>query len=169
MPDKKILVLNQQQIQQKIDRIAYQVLEDNLDETEIVIAGILPRGNFLAERLKQVLDKIAPFKTTLLSIELEKESSTLKSNIDFDVNAYANKVIILVDDVLNSGKTLAYGLGVFLDVSLKKISTVVLVDRNHKSFPISTDYAGLALSTVLKEHVDVVLNEEGQEDAVYLR
>jgi pyrimidine operon attenuation protein/uracil phosphoribosyltransferase len=169
MPDRKILVLNQQQIQQKIDRIAYQVLEDNLDETEIVIAGILPRGNFLAERLKQVLDKIAPFKTTLLSIELEKESSTLKSNIDFDVNACANKVIILVDDVLNSGKTLAYGLGVFLDVSLKKISTVVLVDRNHKSFPISTDYAGLALSTVLKEHVDVVLNEEGEEDAVYLR
>jgi pyrimidine operon attenuation protein / uracil phosphoribosyltransferase len=169
MSDKKILVLNQQQIQQKIDRIAYQVLEDNLDETEIIIAGILPRGNFLAERLKQVLDKIAPFKSTLLSIELEKESSTLKSNIDFDVNACANKVIILVDDVLNSGKTLAYGLGVFLDVSLKKISTVVLVDRNHKSFPISTDYAGLALSTVLKEHVDVVLNEEGQEDAVYLR
>jgi pyrimidine operon attenuation protein / uracil phosphoribosyltransferase len=169
MSDKKILVLNQQQIQQKIDRIAYQVLEDNLDETEIIIAGILPRGNFLAERLKQVLDKIAPFKSTLLSIELEKESTTLKSNIDFDVNACANKVIILVDDVLNSGKTLAYGLGVFLDVSLKKISTVVLVDRNHKSFPISTDYAGLALSTVLKEHVDVVLNEEGQEDAVYLR
>ena len=169
MSDRKILVLNQRQIQQKIDRIAYQVLEDNLDETEIVIAGILPRGNFLAERLKQVLDKIAPFKSTLLSIELEKESSTLKSKIDFDVNDCAEKVIILVDDVLNSGKTLAYGLGVFLDVHLKKISTVVLVDRNHKSFPISTDYSGLAMSTVLKEHVDVVLNEEGQEDAVYLR
>jgi len=169
MSDRKILVLNQQQIQQKIDRIAYQVLEDNLDETEIVIAGILPRGNFLAERLKQVLDKIAPFKSTLLSIELEKESSTLKSKIDFDVNDCAEKVIILVDDVLNSGKTLAYGLGVFLDVHLKKISTVVLVDRNHKSFPISTDYSGLAMSTVLKEHVDVVLNEEGQVDAVYLR
>ncbi|MBW4891237.1 phosphoribosyltransferase [Mucilaginibacter sp. HMF5004] len=169
MSDKKILVLNQQQIQQKIDRIAYQVLEDNLDETEVVIAGILPRGNLLAERLKKVLDGIAPFKTTLLNIELEKDSSTLKSKINFDVNDHAEKVIILVDDVLNSGKTLAYGMGVFLDVHLKKISTVVLVDRNHKSFPISTDYAGIAMSTVLKEHVDVVLNEAGQEDAVYLR
>jgi pyrimidine operon attenuation protein/uracil phosphoribosyltransferase len=169
MSDRKILVLNQQQIQQKIDRIAYQILEDNLDETEIVIAGILPRGNFLAERLKKVLDSIAPFKSTLLEIELEKESSTLKSKINFNVNDCADKVIILVDDVLNSGKTLAYGMGVFFDVHLKKISTVVLVDRNHKSFPISTDYAGLAMSTVLKEHIDVILNEEGVEDAVYLR
>jgi len=169
MPDKKILVLNQQQIQQKIDRIAYQVLEDNLDEQEIIIAGILPRGNLVAERLKAVLDEIAPFKSKLLSIDLDKNSSSLKANINFDVNDCTDKVIILVDDVLNSGKTLAYGMGVFLDVHLKKISTVVLVDRNHKSFPISTDYAGLALSTVLKEHVDVILDEQGEEDAVYLR
>lgn len=169
MSHRKILVLNQQQIQQKIDRIAYQILEDNLDEPEIIIAGILPRGNFLAERIKQVLDGIAPFKSTLLYIDLDKLSSTLQANIDFNVDDCANKVIILVDDVLNSGKTLAYGLGVFLDIPLKKISTAVLVDRNHKSFPISTDYAGLALSTVLKEHVDVILNEEGHEDAVYLR
>ena len=88
---------------------------------------------------------------------------------DADLKACANKVVILVDDVLNSGKTLAYGFGVFLDVPLKKLRTVVLVDRNHKSFPITTDYAGIALSTVLKEHVEVVLNEEGAEDEVYLR
>jgi len=169
MSDKQILVLNAQQIQQKIDRIAYQVLEDNLDEKDIIIAGILPRGNFVAERLKKVLDGIAPFTSKLINIDLDKTSSTLKAKIDVNVAECANKVIILVDDVLSSGKTLAYGLGVFLDVPLKKMSTVVLVDRNHKSFPIATDYAGVALSTVLKEHIDVVLNEEGQEDAVYLR
>ncbi|OCX51410.1 phosphoribosyltransferase [Mucilaginibacter sp. PPCGB 2223] len=169
MPDKKILVLNAQQIQQKIDRIAYQVLEDNLDEKDIIIAGILPRGNFVAERLKKVLDDIAPFTSKLITIELDKTSSSLKAKMDVNVAECANKVIILVDDVLSSGKTLAYGLGVFLDVPLKKMSTVVLVDRNHKSFPVATDYAGVALSTVLKEHIDVVLNEAGQEDAVYLR
>jgi len=169
MPDKQILVLNAQQIQQKIDRMAYQVLEDNLDETDIIIAGILPRGNFVAERLKKVLDGIAPFTSKLINIDLDKTSSSLKASIDIDVKDCANKVIILVDDVLSSGKTLAYGLGVFLDVPLKKMSTAVLVDRNHKSFPIATDYAGVALSTVLKEHIDVVLNEAGQEDAVYLR
>jgi len=169
MSDRKILVLNAQQIQQKIDRIAYQVLEDNLDEKDIIIAGILPRGNFVAERLKKVLDGIAPFTSKLINIDLDKTSSSLKAKIDVDVAECANKVIILVDDVLSSGKTLAYGLGVFLDVPLKKMSTVVLVDRNHKSFPVATDYAGVALSTVLKEHIDVVLNEDGQEDAVYLR
>ena len=72
MSDKKILVLNAQQIQQKIDRIAYQVLEDNLDEKELIIAGILPRGNFLAERLKKILDGIAPFTSKLINIDLDK-------------------------------------------------------------------------------------------------
>lgn len=169
MSEKRILILNHQQIQQKLDRIAYQILEDNFDEKELVIAGILPRGNFLAARLKAILDVISPFKTSVINIELEKQSSSLIAKTDADLKICANKVVILVDDVLNSGKTLAYGFGVFLDVPLKKLRTVVLVDRNHKSFPITTDYAGIALSTVLKEHVEVVLNEEGSEDEVYLR
>jgi len=169
MPDKHILILNHQQIQQKIDRIAYQVLEDNFDEEEIMIAGILPQGNKIAQRIKDILDEIAPFKSRLISIEIDKHSTSLVANIDFDVNDCSNKVVILVDDVMNSGKTLAYGFGVFRDVPLKKLRTVVLIDRNHKSFPMTTDYAGMALSTVLKEHVDVVLGEEDEEDAVYLR
>jgi pyrimidine operon attenuation protein/uracil phosphoribosyltransferase len=168
MPTKKLLILNQQQMQQKIDRIAYQVLEDNFDEEEILIAGILPRGNHIAERLKKILDEIAPFKSKLLNIELDKQSSRLKAKIDFDINDCEDKVVILVDDVLNSGKTLAYGFGVFIDVRLKKLRTVVLIDRNHKNFPMTTDYAGMALSTVLKERVDVYLSENGKEDAVYL-
>ncbi|MEN0054964.1 MAG: phosphoribosyltransferase family protein [Mucilaginibacter sp.] len=168
MSEKKLLILNQQQIQQKIDRIAYQILEDNFDEEEILIAGILPRGNHIAQRIKDILDGIAPFKSKLLTIEIEKQSSTLQAIIDFDKQECNNKVVILVDDVLNSGKTLAYGFGVFLDVPLKKLRTVVLIDRNHKNFPVTTDYAGVALSTVIKEHVDVVLTETGGEDAVYL-
>jgi pyrimidine operon attenuation protein / uracil phosphoribosyltransferase len=169
MSDKQLLILNQQQIQQKIDRIAYQVLEDNFDEEEIMIAGIVPGGRKIAQRLKEILDEIAPFKSRLLAIALDKQSTYLHADIDFDVNDCANKVVILVDDVLNSGKALAYGFGVFLDVPLKKLRTAVLVDRDHKSFPITTNYAGIALSTVLKEHVDVVLDEDDVEDAVYLR
>jgi len=169
MPEKKLLILTSQQMQQKIDRIAYQILEDNFDEEEILIAGILPRGNHIAERIKKILDGIAPFKSKLLTIELDKQSSSLKSKINFDIKDCENKVVILVDDVLNSGKTLAYGFGVFLDVRLKKLRTAVLVDRNHKNFPVTTDYAGVALSTVIKDIVDVALSENGKEDAVYLR
>ena len=85
MPDKKLLILNKQQIQQKLDRMAYQILEDNFDEDEILIAGILPRGNHIAERLKTILDGIAPFKSRILTIELEKQSSSLSASIDFEV------------------------------------------------------------------------------------
>lgn len=169
MSDKKILILNQQQIQQKIDRIAFQILEDNFDEAEIIIAGILPRGNKIAERIKLILDDIAPFKSTLITIELDKNSTSLQASYNFDLEDCANKAIVLVDDVLNSGKTLAYGFGVFLDMPLKKLRTAVLIDRNHKSFPVTTDYAGMALSTVIKEHVDVILDQDGEDDAVYLR
>lgn len=170
MEEKKLLILTPQQIQQKIDRIAYQILEDNYDEQEIVIAGILPQGSNLAIRLKRILDNIAPFKSTLINIELDKLSSSLSARTDADIHSIcSNKVVILVDDVLNSGRALAYGFGVFLDVPLKKLRTVVLVDRNHKSFPVTTDFAGIALSTVLKEHVDVVLSETGEDDAVYLK
>jgi pyrimidine operon attenuation protein/uracil phosphoribosyltransferase len=169
MSTQKLRILNQQQIQQKIDRIAYQILEDNFDEKEIILAGMLPRGNHLAERLKKILDEIAPFKSKLVTVDLDRFSSSLNAKIDFDIHECNDKVVILVDDVLNSGKSLAYGFGVFLDVPLKKLRTVVLVDRNHKKFPITTNYAGIALSTIIKQHIDVVLNQPGEEDAVYLR
>lgn len=168
MAQSQVLVLDKNQIAQKINRIAYQILEDNLDEKELVLAGIWDRGYKLAIRLKAVLEEIADFKVTLLRVDLEKLSSKLVEKTDLPESEWKGKVIILVDDVLNSGKTLAYGLGVFLNTPHKKIRTVVLVDRSHKIFPIATDFVGLQLATILKEHVDVVLDVEGEEDRVYL-
>lgn len=168
MSEKRLLILTPTQIQQKIDRIAYQILEDNFEEQEIVIAGILPQGSNIATRLKTILEKIAPFSIRMINIQLDKNSSSLNFTLDTPIEVCTNKVVIIVDDVMHSGKTLAYGFGVFLDVQLKKLRTVVLVDRNHKSFPISTNYAGIALSTLLNEHVEVSLSETGADDAVYL-
>ena len=168
MADSQLVILDKTQIQQKINRIAYQILEDNLNEKEIVLAGIWDRGYKLAIRLREVLLKISTLKVTLLRIDLEKENSKLIASTDLEESKWKNKVIILVDDVLNSGKTLGYGLGVFLNTPHKKIRTVVLVDRSHKIFPIATDFVGLEMSTVLKEHVDVILDVEGREDCVYL-
>jgi pyrimidine operon attenuation protein / uracil phosphoribosyltransferase len=169
MTDKYLLILNSQQIQQKIVRMAYQILEDNFEEKEIMVAGILPSGDKIAKRIKHVLDEIAPFKSTLIGIELDKQSRSLDAKINFDMDICNDKVVILVDDVLNSGRTLAYGFGIFRDVPLKKLRTAVLIDRNHKKFPMTTDFAGIALSTVLKEFVEVIIDEEGQEDGVYLK
>lgn len=168
MAESQILILDKVQMQQKINRIAYQILEDNLDETEVVLAGIWDRGYKLALRLQKVLGEISNLKVTLLRIDLERDNSRLVADTDLDESEWRSKVIILVDDVLNSGKTLAYGLGVFLNTPHKKIRTVVLVDRSHKIFPIATDFVGLELATVLKEHVDVIMDVEGEEDRVYL-
>lgn len=169
MSSKQVLILNHVQIQQKINRIAYQILEDNIDEKEIILAGIVSRGYKLALRLEKVLKEIGDFKITLAQITLDKDSSQLESSINIPLEDCKNKVVILVDDVLNSGKTIAYGLGVFLNIPLKKLRAVVLIDRSHKLFPVATDFVGLELSTVLKEHVSVVLDEKGKEDGVYLR
>lgn len=168
MAGKKLLILNKKQIQQRIDRMAYQILEDNLGEEELIMAGIVDKGYVIAKRLKTVLESISEIKVTLMKIEINKDISHLEANADLDLNLVSNKVVILVDDVLNSGRALAYGLGVFLDIPLKKLRTLVLIDRSHRNFPVSPDFTGLELATILKEHVDVVLDEKGQEDAVYL-
>lgn len=168
MGEKKLVILTKKQIEQKIERMAYQLLEDNLDEQEIVLAGIVSRGFTLAKRLKKVLEKISHFKVSLIQIELDKDSSHLEASTDVPVNEAENKVVILVDDVLNSGRTLVYGLGVFLNIPLKKLRVLVLVDRSHRRFPVSADFTGLQLATVLKQHVQVVIDSPGEEDAVYL-
>ena len=168
MPERKILILDKKQIQQKIIRMAYQIWEDNLEENELIIAGIVNSGYTLAEYLQKDVQKISGIKVTLMKISLDKDISHLKADTDLAIDACSNKVVILVDDVLNSGRTLAYGLGVFLNIPLKKLRTAVLVNRSHRNFPISSDYTGLDLATVIKEHVDVVL-KSSEEDAVYLR
>ena len=168
MPAKKLLILNKKQIQQKIERMAYEILEDNLNEAELIMAGIADKGYTIAKHLKKFLESISKVKVTLMKIELDKNSTHLQATTSIEVIQASNRVVILVDDVLNSGRTLAYGLGVFLDIPLKKLRTLVLVDRSHRIFPVSPDYTGLELATVLKEHVDVILDEKGQEDAVYL-
>lgn len=132
------------------------------------MAGIIPRGNTLAERLKKKIESIGELKVKLVNIELKKDSSSLEAKTDVAIEECIDKVIVVVDDVLNSGRTLVYGLGIFLNIPTKKVRTVVLVDRSHKLFPIHTDFVGLELSTVAQEHIDVVLGVEGQEDAVYL-
>lgn len=168
MAAKKLLILNKKQIQQKIDRMAYQILEDNLNEKEIILAGIVDKGYTIAKRLKKVVESISPIKVILMKIELDKSSTHLQAVTDVAIAEASNKVVIIVDDVLNSGRTLAYGLGVFLDIPLKKLRTLVLIDRSHRIFPVSPDYTGLELATILKEHVDVVLDEKSEADAVYL-
>ena len=169
MPDKKLLILNKTQIQQKIDRMAYQIWEDNFDEKELVIAGIVGGGYILAQRTAKVLENISPIKVILVKISLDKSNEHLPVQTDLPVEQCSNKVVIMVDDVLNSGRTFSSGMRVFLGIPIKKLRTMVMIDRSHRIFPVTTDFRGLEMATVLKEHVDVILDQKGEKDAVYLR
>jgi len=156
----KSLVLNKEQLQQKIDRLAWQIYEQNYKEKEIIIAGIAKRGVLVAQKLADKLMEISSVKTKLATIRLDKDNPYEKEiEVDITEAEFKDKVLILVDDVLNSGKTLIYGTKHFLSVPLKRLSTVVLVDRNHNRFPIKADFVGLSLSTTLKEHISVELEK----------
>lgn len=163
----KTLLLNKKQIGQRINRIAYQIYEDNFEEKEIFIVGIVKSGYVLAEKIEKSLNKICNIKTQLIELKLDKQQHIeVPIIISFDTSKMKGKVVVLVDDVLNSGKTLIYALRKLLNEDLKKIRTVLLVDRDHKRYPIMADYVGITLSTTMQEHISVEL--AGKEEAVYL-
>ncbi len=152
-------ILDQEQIKHKIRRIAYQIYESNIKEKEIILAGIAKNGYILAEKLEKELREISPIKTTLCKVEIDKKNPLSQIKTSLPANEYQNKSIILVDDVLNSGTTLIYGVRHFLEVPLKQFRTAVLVDRNHKKYPVKADFKGLSLSTSLSETVKVIFEK----------
>lgn len=159
-------ILNKLQLEQKLNRLAWQIYERNYKEKEIIVVGIEDRGVVLAKRISKIILEISNIKVTNTTISLDKDIPFSKEvNLSITEKEFKNKVIILVDDVLNSGKTLMYAAKQFLLVPVKKLSTVVLVNRNHNRFPVKADYEGVSLSTTLHEHINVVF---GKEEGVYL-
>lgn len=168
MPNSKTLILNDRQIQQRIDRIAYQLYENYYKEKEMIIAGIATNGYTLAERIAEKLQQISPIKAKLAEIDVNKRSPlTEKVRVSIPEKELKEKVVVVVDDVLDSGRTMMYGIEPFLKFSVKRITTVVLVNRDHRSFPVKADYVGLSLATTMQEHITVELSG-GKKDAVYL-
>ena len=164
---KRVQILNNHEINQKIDRLAWEIYEDNLDQNTIVVVGVSGRGELLSRKLSLAIEKISSIKLKLGTIFLNKEYPYKHSiTTDLDISDYTDKVVVLVDDVLNSGKTLIYSSKYFLNTSLIKLSTVALIDRTHNRFPIKADYVGLSLATTLKEYITVEL--DGDRQGVYL-
>ena len=138
--------------------MAYEILEANYNEKVIILAGICEQGELLAKQLAKHLEEISSIEITVTRIDLDKShpfrqaNDTINTELKFD-----NRVIIMVDDVLHTGKTIAYGLKPFLDKKIKKIEVAVLVDRSHTAFPIKATYVGYELSTTLSDNIHVVL------------
>ncbi|MFP5436591.1 MAG: phosphoribosyltransferase family protein [Bacteroidia bacterium] len=161
------IILNQQEIAHKTKRIAYQIYETFSDETEVVLAGIASNGFVFAKLIAAELHKISDITPILCEVTINKNEPLHPITTSLTPAEYTNKALVLIDDVLNSGTTLIYGVKHFLDVPLKKFKTAVLVDRNHKQYPVKADFKGLSLSTSMQEHILVAL--EGDEIYAALR
>lgn len=151
-------ILNDVIAGKKLLRMAYEILENNLKEKEIILAGIRESGSVVARNIQKLLAGLSPLKTEMITISLDKKHPNdvvINKSINFN-----DKVIIVIDDVANSGRTLLYALKPFLAFHPKKIQTLVLIDRTHKAFPIKPDYVGISIATTLQEHIYVEVDNE---------
>ncbi len=160
------LIMNSKRINDCAHRISYQIVESSINKKEIILIGIKNNGFIFAKKIQKFLKKITDQKIELMSFEINKkkphESITLKNQF----NNIDNSSVILIDDVLNTGKTLMYSIKFLLNYRINQLKTAVLIDRNHKDFPVKVDFKGLSLSTTMNEHVEVVLKKNNE--GVYL-
>ena len=154
MEDKKV-ILNDDQIRSKLKRISYQILETNLQSSELIIAGIESNGYLIAKELKKILNKLSNIEVILCKVKIDKKNPRKPIETSIGKEQYSNKSIVLVDDVLNSGSTLIYGVKHFLETELLQFKTAVLVNRNHKKFPVKADFKGISLSTSMQSQIMV--------------
>ena len=150
---EKNYILSPEVAAKKLKRMAFEILENNFGETSFILAGIRESGTVIAETIQRLLTEISGLQTELITVSLDKKNPTtveISKPLDFK-----NKVVILIDDVSNSGKTLLYAIRPFLDTAPKKIQTLVLVERSHNAFPVKPDYVGLSVATTIQEHIYV--------------
>ena len=154
-------ILTHKDIQQKITRLGHQVLENCFEEPEIFIGGICGNGIKIAQELHSIIQSESTQKVTVFEVIINKDEPWSEPiQLSIPQQELKNGYILLVDDVLNSGKTMQYALVKFLEQPTKAIKTVALVDRTHRRYPIKADFVGISLSTTLKERVEVNLDAE---------
>jgi len=165
---QKSQILSAHDIQIKIKRMAFEILERNYHATEIILAGVVKEGALLATMIADELRQVSHVPVTVVEIKISK-SATSQPDIVLDISEenLIGRTIIIVDDVLNTGKTIAYALKPFLNLQIEKLQVAVLVDRNHRKYPVSADFIGYALSTTLSDHVEAIL-DAGDKFGVYL-
>lgn len=158
---KKSLLLEPHQVEPILKRMALQMIERNLEEKEILFAGIANNGLELAGMLLEEVKNMSNISCDLMEIQINK-TNPLECSIP-DLEKVKNKVVIVVDDVADTGRTMMYALGPLLKFPLKKLEIAVLIDREHKRYPLTSNYIGFQISTTVKEHIYVSIGKKGIE------
>tara|TARA_S200000501_G_scaffold352693_1_gene371791 strand:+ start:99 stop:578 length:480 start_codon:yes stop_codon:yes gene_type:complete len=156
----KKIILNKKQIENSIKRLSFEIIERNINNKKICLVGLEENGYSIAKRIEKVISENS--KKHLTTIQLKSSKNGFKNSkiIEEDYD-----VVILIDDVLKSGKTIIYALKFLLEFNIKKLRTLVLIDRGHNDFPVGLDFTGIKLSTTLEEHILVKL---GKDESAFL-
>ena len=165
MSENENKIMDAADIHKTVKRIAYQIYETHFEEKQLVLAGVAYNGVVLAKRIQEELEKISQIGVISLEIKVDKKNPINQVSISKELDICKNNSVVVVDDVLNTGSTLIYAVTHFLSIRLKKIQTAVLVNRNHKNFPVKGDFKGISLSTSIKEHINVKF---GENEGVFL-
>ncbi|MFN8350664.1 MAG: phosphoribosyltransferase family protein [Flavobacteriales bacterium] len=166
MPAERTLLLDHERVQRKLRRIAIQLQEEHWNAGSLVLAGIAPRGTKLAQRLARMLAEGSQLQVDVMELTLDKDAPLARPpKSSLEPSALRGRTVVLVDDVLMSGRTLMHAAAYLVAQDPARLTTVVLVDRRHRTFPIRADIVGLTLSTTVQEHISVEL---GRRDAVYI-
>jgi len=167
MQKERILILDEKNIDWKLQRMAYQIWERNSNEQNIILIGIENGGKAVAESLAARLRKISPLSVELISLKINKKQVLQNDTVKMETSL-TGRAVVVVDDVTNSGKTLTYALKPLLAYEPASLMVAVLVDRQHKSFPVSPDIVGHTVATTLQEHIEVECNADGSMQAYLL-
>ncbi len=149
----------------KLRRMALQVVEQNYTETKLILIGIKNNGTIIAEKISQYIKEVFSGEVLVLELSMDKKNPltiSLDAGLDFN-----DKTIVLIDDVANSGRTMLYALKPLLEQLPRKIQTLALVERTHKSFPVDVDYVGFSVSTTADEHIRVEV-ENGEVTGAWI-
>ena len=160
--DTENLILNKQDVENKIQRIGLEILEDNINCSKIILFGISDIGKLITQKLMGHINKISNIRADLIQVNVNNES--LEYDNKFNI---LNQSIVIIGDVSQSGKTLQIVISDLMKYKPSKIKTSVIINRDHSLFPVKIDYSGLILSTSVKEHVDVVI-DKNDDLSVYL-
>ena len=156
----KNIVLDSNDIENKISRISFEIIEKNFDKDEIIVVGLLPNGRYISNEICNIINANSNISTQIVYFKIDTLNNQITcEDSEFNFDKFKDKIILVIDDVMNTGSTMIYALKKILNYSPNKIQVGVLIERNYKNFPIVPDFKGIELSTLQDEHVEVKLGK----------